>query len=249
MVLSCLIGILLYVVSTYFGQLVHPGGVFTNVDSGAVEVARLMGGAFMASVLLSGLIVCLFLAQTMMIATGSRLLYAMGRDGVLPKRILCPIHARFHTPWAAILLLAVMSVPAFFTDIAGLASLINVGAFIAFTCVNVAVVALAFRERESRGRAWILGMVVAPLVGAGVSVWLLTSLDVLSLVLAGVWLALGLVWLAALTKGFRKAPPQMDFSEEAAIMAEEDGDVVPRGGEAPVGWQPAPSAVSDSAAQ
>jgi amino acid transporter len=225
-ILSCLIGTALYVISTYFGTLVHPGAVFKDVNSGAAEVAETMGGAFMSSVLLSGLVIVLFLAMTMMITTASRLLYAMGRDGVLPKRVLCHIHPRFHTPWVAVLLLGCVSVAVFFMDIFSLASLINVGSFVAFTCVNLAVIALAFRERESRRSGWVVTMIVFPAVGAAVGVWLLTKLDAFSIMLAGIWLAVGLCWLIVLTRGFRQAPPEMDFSEEEAILAEEDQPAV-----------------------
>jgi amino acid transporter len=119
-----------------------------------------------------------------------------------------------------------VSVAVFFMDIFSLASLINVGSFVAFTCVNLAVIALAFRERESRRSGWVVTMIVFPAVGAAVGVWLLTKLDTFSIMLAGIWLAVGLCWLIVLTRGFRQAPPEMDFSEEEAILAEEDQPAV-----------------------
>jgi hypothetical protein len=44
--------------------------------------------------------------------------------------------------------------------------------------------------------------------------WLWTSLSGTALITGIVWVAIGLVILLVLTKGFRRRPPLMDFSED-----------------------------------
>jgi putrescine importer len=224
--LSCVIGGIIFALSVYFGQLVHPGGVFDDPSTGASEVAKQIGGAFLDSMILSGIVVGEYISVIVMQASASRLMYAMGRDGVLPKAVFGRLSRRFHTPWTCILFTVVVAIPAFITSLALLATFVNFGAFVAFTMVNVGVVALAIREKESRGKAWMFTMLLMPLVGIGVNIWLITSLDKWALVFGLGWLAIGIVYLIWLTRGFRKEPPELDFDEEQAIVAEKEDEIV-----------------------
>jgi len=54
---------------------------------------------------------------------------------------------------------------------------------------------------------------VVPLVGLGLTLWLWTSLSAVTLVIGLCWFALGLVYLATLTAGFRRPVRMVDFSE------------------------------------
>ena len=56
-------------------------------------------------------------------------------------------------------------------------------------------------------------LIPLPLVGFAMSVWLWTSLSGQSLRLGLIWLAVGIAYLAWLTRGFRRPPPEMDFAE------------------------------------
>lgn len=55
-----------------------------------------------------------------------------------------------------------------------------------------------------------------PLIGGAVSVYLLTKLGDVALQIGGVWLAAGVVYLAVLTKGFRRPAPEMTFEDDTA---------------------------------
>jgi putrescine importer len=56
---------------------------------------------------------------------------------------------------------------------------------------------------------------VVPAIGTLVDLWLLIHLDGRALTLGLIWLAVGIVYLAYLTRGFRTAPPEMEFTEES----------------------------------
>jgi hypothetical protein len=62
---------------------------------------------------------------------------------------------------------------------------------------------------------------VAPLIGIGVCVWLMTNLDWKALTMGGIWLVIGIGYLAYLTRGFTVAPPEMDFTEQEEIAPAE----------------------------
>ncbi|WP_214410300.1 APC family permease [Sphaerisporangium fuscum] len=217
--LVALIGGAIFVLVSYTTQLVHPGGHFHDVSSAAFEIAKTIGGDLFGSVFLAGLVIAQFASGLAAQASTSRLLYAMGRDSVLPRRIFGYIHPRYRTPALGILLTGAVGLVALRLDVATSTSFINFGAFTAFTFVNLSVIALYVRERRAGNRPRLAGYVVAPAVGAAVDVWLLTQLDRHALTLGVVWLVLGLAYLAYLTRMFRLPPPELGFTEEAPEQA------------------------------
>jgi putrescine importer len=67
------------------------------------------------------------------------------------------------------------------------------------------------RNRPERGFRGILLWIVLPLAGAIIDFYLLLNLDGRAKVIGLIWLVLGAVWLAWLTRGFREAPPQLSI--------------------------------------
>ena len=212
--LTALIGGAVFVAVAYATQLVHPGSDFDDTGSAAFEIAGTIGGDVFSAVFLAGLVVAQFASGIAAQASASRLLYAMGRDSVLPRRVFGYLHPRYRTPALNILLTGVVGLIAVRMDVATSTSFINFGAFTAFTFVNVSVIATYLRRRRAGERPHRLTHVVAPAIGAAVDVWLLAHLDGKALTLGVIWLALGIGYLAYLTKGFRVAPPEMAFTEE-----------------------------------
>ena len=114
-----------------------------------------------------------------------------------------------------IALTALVGLIALTIDVATSTSFINFGAFTAFTMVNVSVVAYYLRQRRQGVTLNPTTYVVLPVLGALVDLYLLTRLDSTAIGLGLAWLAVGVVYLAVLTKGFRVAPPEVEFSEDA----------------------------------
>lgn len=219
-VLIALIGGGIFVAVAWATQLAHPGGTFDEPDSAAFGIARTIGGDLFSSVFLAGLVVAQFASGIAAQASTSRLLYAMGRDAVLPRRLFGRIHPRYRTPALNILLTGAVGLIAVRLNLTTSTSFINFGAFVAFTFVNLAVIATYLRERRAGRRAGLLGSVIAPAIGATVDIWLLTNLDSKALVLGLVWLAVGICYLACLTRGFRTPPPELTLEEEHHALPE-----------------------------
>ncbi|NWE80084.1 APC family permease [Pseudomonas yamanorum] len=213
--LITLIGGLIFVGVSYFVQIAHPSFEFTDVDSAAYEIARNIGGDLFVSIFLIGLIVGQFASGLSAQASGSRLLFAMGRDGVLPKSFFGTLHARFGTPVNSILLCAVVALLALKLDVTTSTSFINFGAFLAFSLVNLSVIFHYWIGAKQRGLRELVLFLVFPTIGLLADVWLMVSLDHLAIYLGLSWLAIGLVYLGFLTRGFSQQPPEMDFQETA----------------------------------
>lgn len=203
-----LVGGGLFILTAYTTQLVHPGFVFQDVDAAALDIAKTIGQQLFASVFLAGMIVAQFTAGISAQAAASRLLYAMGRDGVLPRRIFGYLHPRFQTPIFNVLLAGAVGFVALKLTVSTSTSFINFGAFMAFTFVNLSVIAMNLRERRLDNARRIANNFVAPAIGALASVWLLLNLDFPAKMLGCIWLAIGIVYLVYLTRFFRVPPPE-----------------------------------------
>ncbi|MEO3725028.1 MULTISPECIES: APC family permease [Pseudomonas] len=211
--LITLIGGLIFVGVSYFVQIAHPSFQFDSVDSAAYEIARNIGGDLFVSIFLIGLIVGQFASGLSAQASGSRLLFAMGRDGVLPKSFFGTLHERFGTPVNSILLCAVVALLALKLDVTTSTSFINFGAFLAFSLVNLSVIFHYWIGGEKKGLRELVLFLIFPFIGLAADLWLMVSLDHLAVYLGLSWLAIGVVYLAVLTGGFRRQPPEMDFQE------------------------------------
>src|SRR5664279_5513443 len=192
--LVLLIGGGIFLVVTYSTQLVHPGGEFANVDSAAFGIAKTIGGDAFSSFFLAGLVVTQFASGLAAQASVARLLYAMGRDSVFPRRVFGYVHPRFHTPAINILLSGAVGLIALRLTVATSTSFINFGAFSAFTFVNLCVIAIFIRGRAEGPRQSVVTHVVFPAVGAVVDIYLLFHLDGKAKLLGLIWLTCGILY-------------------------------------------------------
>jgi amino acid transporter len=140
----------------------------------------------------------------------ARLLYGMGRSDALPRRFFGAVDARRGVPRNNVLLVGL------FALVGGLllsyqlgAEMLNFGAFIAFTGVNLA----AFTHYWVRSSERRVSNFVLPLLGALICLYLWFSLRLPAKVAGGVWLAAGVFYGAIRTRGFRRqlsfeAPPE-----------------------------------------
>ena len=211
--ITALAGGLIFVVSAYVTQLAHPGLDFVSVDAAATEIARTVGGDLFVSIFLATLVVAQFTSGLAAQASVGRLLYAMGRDKVLPGGFFGRLDPKWQTPVLNLVLVGIVGLLALHMDITTSTSFINFGAFLAFTAVNISVIALYLKsDAEVRPLGAVIGLLV-PAVAAVCDLYLLWNLDSNAKVLGLVWLAVGIVYLAYLTRFFQTAPPEMDFAE------------------------------------
>ena len=122
----------------------------------------------------------------------TRLLFAICRDGLLPRR-LAVIHPRTGTPMRIVALVGVAMVAmAGFVPLDNLARLVNISTLAAFVVVCAGVIALR-RTRADLVRPFKVPMFpLVPLLGIVVCVWLMFNLPMLTWLAFGLWMTLGL---------------------------------------------------------
>lgn len=205
-------GVLFFLLSL-LSQLVFPGSSFKDVDAAANEVMLTAGGQFLAAFFTATYVAGAAGSALASQASVSRILYSMGRDGILPRSLFGTLSERFHTPTVAILIVSAVSLLAVVIDLATLASMISFGALVAFSAVNLAVIRTYLFSARSRQSGDLLRYGLVPAIGFALIAWLWTSLSALTLAIGLGWFALGLAYLAVQTGGFRRPAPQVQFSE------------------------------------
>jgi amino acid transporter len=198
---------------SYLAQLVFPSNDFTDVDSAALDVMQTAGGEFLAVFFTAAYVAGAAGSALTSQASVSRIIYAMGRDGVLPTRVFGRLSARFKTPVVAVLCVSAVSLLAIWIDLGLLAGMISFGALVAFSVVNLSVIKHYYVDRRERAGVEVLRNLVLPLIGFALTVWLWTSLSVETFIVGLSWLAIGVVVLAIVTHGFRRPTPMLDLKE------------------------------------
>ncbi|WP_319446634.1 MULTISPECIES: APC family permease [unclassified Mycobacterium] len=195
---------------SYVSQLVFPSNQFADVDSGSLDVMTTAGGQFLNTFFTAAYIAgCIGSALTSQ-ASVARILYAMGRDGIMPRKVFGHVSVRFATPTFAILVVSVISLAALFIDLGFLASIVSFGALVAFSAVNLTVIKHYFVDKGDKN---VFNNLILPAIGFVLTAWLWTSLSWLTLEVGLIWLALGLAWLLVVTRGFQRPTPVLDMEE------------------------------------
>ncbi|MFB2538035.1 MULTISPECIES: APC family permease [unclassified Acinetobacter] len=216
--LTALIAGIVFIISTYFMQIYFPktpDTYFPDIDGTQPDILLLVGGsAFQAGVL--GFAIVTVMASGISAHAGvSRLMYVMGRDGVINKKIFGHISPRFFTPTYNILIAGAVALTAGFTDLDTIVHLISFGALTAFSFVNLSVIArYVIRDKQYNTPKDILMYLIIPALGfiSVVAMWI--SADLIAIQMGLGWAAIGLVYLIYLTRGFKQLPPQYKHDEK-----------------------------------
>ncbi len=196
-VLTALIGGIIFVTVSYSLQLFFPDlARFKEPDAVLPEIALYVGGTLFQSVVL----VCTtaaVLASGMAAHAGvSRILYVMGRDRMIPERVFGYIHPTWRTPAINVLLVGALALSAVSFDLDMALALVNFGALVAFTFVNLSVIGQFWvREKRNKSLKEHLLFLVLPLLGAATIGALWINLEQSSLELGLIWAGIGVTYL------------------------------------------------------
>ncbi|MGG1552577.1 APC family permease [Paenibacillus ferrarius] len=184
----------MYLVPSFLTQLVYPHLTFVNADSAGFELVKLVGGAGLSAIFITVLIMAIFTQGLSSVTSVSRLLFVMGRDAILPKRVFGYLHPKFNTPVFNIAIVSAVSLLALAISLDSAVKFVNFGALTAFFFVNVSVIAQKYVKEGRRSASQTLKYLVLPLLGAGFIGYLLSLLDRDALWMGGVWVALGIAY-------------------------------------------------------
>ncbi|WP_344418916.1 APC family permease [Amycolatopsis minnesotensis] len=182
---------ILYIgVSLVLTGMVH----YTDIDEGAplADAFNQVGQRWVGALISVGAVTGLTSVMMVELVTIGRIGFAMGRDGLLPKKI-GEAHPKWGTPHRMTIGGAVLiALLAAFIPISELSDMVSIGALSAMIIVALAVPVLR-RKRPDLKRPFRVPLSPAlPIVAALACLYLMLNLDVLTWIRFAVWLLLGL---------------------------------------------------------
>ena len=199
----------------YMAQRVWPDyTTLQNPETAFMDVARLASGPYLFAaygvMLLISSIACGLAGHV----GASRLLYSMGRDDVLPKKIFGHLSPTKSTPVYNVWIVGVLAYIGVITiPWEHAAEIVTFGALLAFMGVNLAALRHYWFSAEAIGKRRFFVDAFVPGFGIAFCFLLLVSLQAWTKYAGLVWLAIGILYGAYKTRGFTIRPRLIDFSE------------------------------------
>lgn len=219
-VLTCIFAGVCSAFEAYLGARVWPDWhTFPNLETAFMDICRRVGGAFLFNAMGFILIVAAFGSGLTGTLGAARLLFGMGRDGVLPRKTFGYLKPGSSTPTFNILLIGFISFAgAVLLNYVGSAyehagELLNFGAFLAFMGVNLATFWQFSVARPQGYQRKVMKDIILPLIGFAFCLLIWWNLNSLAKIVGGIWFAIGLLYVGIKTRGFRAAPVMIDFRE------------------------------------
>lgn len=204
--LVALLGGTLFITASYFTQSLFPDlSRIHNPEAASPEIAYYIGGMLFQSVFLAAALTSTIASGLASQVSASRLLYAMGRDNVLPRKVFGYLHPSLKTPLFNIVLIGGISLLSLFLDLLTATSFINFGALIAFTFVNLSVISHFMIREGKRGLGNMLRYLISPVLGSSFVLFLWFNLEPMSIYIGVSWTLVGVLYLMVKTKMFKEA--------------------------------------------
>lgn len=164
-----------------------------NVSDPVSYVMQIVHQDWIAGIISLGAVVGMMTVILVMSYGGTRLLYALGRDGLLPKS-MAELSPKFKTPvkntWMFAILVAFC---AGFVPLSKLAELVNMGTLVAFTIVSIGVVYLRKNKNIPSGGFKVPFFPVLPILSFLLCLFLISQLSVLTWIACSIWFIIGLI--------------------------------------------------------
>jgi len=214
-VLVCVFTGLFSGIQVYLAQLVWPShSNLANPETAFMDVARIAGGPLLFTaygvVLLVSSMACGLAGHV----GAARLLYSMGRDDVIPRKLFGYLSPKTGSPifneWIVGVLayIAVLTIPW-----ERAAEIVTFGALLAFTAVNlVAMLHFWYSPAAAAGRNFFTDAFI-PAFGAVFCFVLLLGLQPWTKYAGLIWLAVGLIYASYRTRMFTLRPKLFNFNE------------------------------------
>lgn len=154
-------------------------------------------GRWASTILAAGAVISIFTVTLVTLYGMTRILFAMGRDGLLPKPF-ARVHPRTLTPVNNTVIVAIAaSILAAFIPLDHLADMVSIGTLTAFIVVSVGVIILRVRQPDLPRGFRVPGYPVTPVLSVLACAYLFFSLHWYTWIAFTGWIVLALVYYLA----------------------------------------------------
>jgi putrescine importer len=214
-ILVCLFTGIFSIIQIYLAQRVWPDyNSFPNIETAFFDVSERVGGRLLFNAMAAILFIACLGSGLAGQVGAARLLFGMGRDGIIPGRIFSHLDPKRGTPSYNLVIMGVLTIiGSLVMSYQGAAELLNFGAFIAFMAVNIATFRQFFFLRASGDKRRFLYDAVLPFAGFIVCFLIWISLPTPAKLIGGGWFLLGMIYLFVKTRGFKQKPVILNFKD------------------------------------
>jgi len=193
--MSLVIVTILYVVVAAAAIGARPWESFEGEGAEAVlaGIARdVTGSQWAPTIIALGAVISIFSVVLVVMYGQTRILFAMGRDGLLPK-IFTRVNPKTQTPVAnTIIVTVIICILAALIPLGQLAEATSIGTLFAFAIVNFGVVALWISRPELNRTFLVPLMPLMPVLGVVFCLYLIMSLAAITWLVFFLWLVVGM---------------------------------------------------------
>lgn len=189
---------LVYVLVAVVAVASQPYTEFEGQEAGLAQILEnITGSAWPGTVLAAGAIVSIFSVTLVTIYGQTRILFAMGRDGMLPE-FFQRVNARTRTPVNNTIVVAVVvSLLAGLLPINFLAEMTSIGTLVAFLVVSIGVIILRRTAPDLPRGFRVPGYPVVPILSVLGCIWIIIDLRPVTILAFLIWVGVALVWYFA----------------------------------------------------
>jgi putrescine importer len=205
MLLCTCIGFSIMFVTGYLGVLLLPDWKNLMSDPSWINatlfnLAKITGGQSFAFIYTVGFILAMVITNLVGTAAATRLLYGMGRDNKIPRRIFGAINQRWKTPHGNIIFIVLIElVLGSFSTQDQLAELINYGAISGFILLNFSVIWLGykiaakkiefktFRLKKNMKFEFLLKFLVFPMIALIIMLAIFINMKMTTIIFGTLW--------------------------------------------------------------
>lgn len=207
----CIFQTVICFVTVYLASLAWPDyRTLPHKDTAILDISTAIGGAWLFGLVTFILLVAGLASALTGQAGAARLLFGMGRDGVIP-RAFARVDPRSGTPLYSTLFMGVCSLAgAILLRFELIVELLNFGAFVGFILVNLSVISQFWVRERRRGTRSLTAYLVFPALGALVCGFVWLNLTAAAKTAGFGWMAAGVLFLAVRTRGFRSSPLRLE---------------------------------------
>ncbi|MCQ4079981.1 amino acid permease [Streptomyces sp. RB6PN25] len=189
-ILTLVVVTVLYLGVAVTAVAAQPWQKFNGQEAGLAQILQdVTGSSWPATMFALGAVISIFSVTLVTIYGQTRILFSMGRDGMLPPRF-AKVSPRTGTPvWNTLVVGSGVALLAAFVPLDELTDLTSMGTLVAFTVVSAGVIILRRKQPELERGFKVPGYPVTPVLSIAFCLYLIYGLHVSTFVMFGAWLA------------------------------------------------------------
>ena len=185
----------IYIAVAVVAVAAQPMEQFEGQEAGLAAILEdVTGASWPSTVLAAGAVISIFSVTLVSIYGQTRILFAMGRDGMIPS-IFRRVNPRTLTPVPTTIIVAcIVSLLAAVLPIDFLAEMTSIGTLVAFLVVSVGVMVLRRTAPDLQRGFKVPGYPVTPLLSIAGCIWIIQDLRAVTIWVFFGWAAVALLW-------------------------------------------------------